>query len=1274
MATPDSGANRGAHHAEPAEILTQDQFAQALTLRRSQCGLTIRDVSRMTNIPLSTLGGYFSGRHLPPVSQPEAVATLLSVLGVPAEDVSAWQSMLARLRQLDGRRRTSSDTGPYRGLESYGIEDAEWFVGRETLVDELLAVHDELSMSRGRPRVHVVVGASGSGKSSVLHAGALARLRGRGSSVAALVPGSDPDQALRKCLGTIPGGAPDVLVVDQFEELFAIDVEGSTRRSFLEEITRLADPVKGPGAVVFLALRADFYVDAVNEPLVLPWLERSQTLVGPMTDAELRTVVTEPAARAGIPVEPELVELVLQDLAPREGALTASALPLLSHALLETWKRASGTALTVADYVGVGRIAGAVQRSAEAVYANLSPEGQAAARAVFSLLVSVDDEGVATRRRVEHGRLPKVAGVEEAVSAFVTQRILTTSTDTVEISHEALLDAWPRLRTWIDADRDQLRLRRRLTQGALGWQEQGRDPDGLLRGNLLALVQELPETVTRALPTVEQDFLEASVARDQARTLAERRRRRRLNRLFASIAALAAMSMVLSLVLVVTVHRANLARHAANSARDDALSRQVAIQANRLRDSDPALATQLSLAAYDISPTVEARSSVLDAAGSAQSTRLVGPDGLERAAASPDGHTIAVAGADGKVRFYRRRSDAAVPELDSTVTAGKGGPLFAAAFSPDGRLFAVGGTDATITVFDMADPSHPVAWPRALTGPRSTVQGLSFSPDGRELLAATSDPGLFRWALRHGRAALTAKRTKLAAAAQSVAIDRGGLIATGAADGSVELWRAERGRFRLLRRLPAGQSNNVVYAVAFSPDGRLLAAGGKDRLVRLWDVSGDPKPAAAPLTGPASWVNALAFNPSGTALAAAASGASIQVWSTRDWSLKDSFPGTANFTSVQFLAHDEQLLSGAVDGVTRIWSLVSPRLPAFKDSSWAVSYTGDGARMYVAVGTEDPSVVELDASDPLHPRRTGRVFRGPSSAGSIAAVAAVKPDGSELAAGTTTGNIVIWKLGPGHASRPVGTLHAAGQLVENVTYSRDGTLLAATSDDGTVAVYDTTGVGLPRLVHRLDAKALALGVDISPDDSFIAVGAADYKVHWWRLSPRTATALRPISGFTNYAYSVQFSPDGQTLAGGSTDRTVRLWKVSDPDHPRLIGSPLRGPANTVFSIAFSRDGRFLAGASQDGAVWVWKRSDPSTTPTLYAKLDSVGTPLYSVHADPAADGFAAVGALGQADYWPTDIDATARTLCSGTGTPISRQEWSQYVAGAAYRAPCPTLS
>lgn len=416
---------------DPGRITSQRDFGRELTLARQQARLTIRDVAKASGIPVSTVGDYFAGRHLPPARQPELLPSILAACQITeAEQVTRWLDALNRVRRAPGR--PPAGPAPYRGLASFQPEDAAWFFGREELALHLV----RLATGPGAPGLPLaVVGPSGSGKSSLLRAGLVPRLRSGttappgGRQVVLITPGATPVQTLAGQLAPLAwppaegplragllaqglredpqrharlasrGAEPPAIIVDQLEEIFTAGADEGERSEFVAALAALSQHT-----LVVLGLRADFYGHVLGYPALARTLQERQIVVGPMSAGQLRRAIGEPARKAGREVDDDLVEVLLADMRPHgasgAGGHEAGALPLLSHALLATWSHSRGSRLTVADYQASGGIRDAIARTAEQAYATLDAVGQELARQLFLRLVHVGEDGREARARL----------------------------------------------------------------------------------------------------------------------------------------------------------------------------------------------------------------------------------------------------------------------------------------------------------------------------------------------------------------------------------------------------------------------------------------------------------------------------------------------------------------------------------------------------------------------------------------------------------------------------------------------------------------------------------------------------------------------------------------------------------------------------------------------------------------------------------------------------------------------------------------------------------
>ncbi len=1206
-------------------VASREDLARELTALRQGARLSLRDLGKAAGVPFGTLGGWFRGANLPQPAQVDAFENVLGLCGVPEEERREWLAALAKVRATTPRRVLDGPS-PYRGLEAFQVEHSGWFFGREQLTGVLLR-----NVDAGRGPI-VVVGPSGSGKSSALRAGLLAELTNRGTTWSLCTPGAHP-------LSRLPEQPGEVLVIDQFEEIFTSCTDDTERTRFLDAVFALDVPV-------LIGLRADFYGEALRDPRLAEAVQADQVVVGPMSEADLRRAIVEPARKAQCEIDDALVALALKEIGAERGA-NAGALPLLSHALLTTWEhRGVDGRMSAAAYREAGGLDGAVARTAEAVYGTLSAEDRERARRMLLRLVHIG-EGIAdTRRRVDHAELAD--DVEDVLYRFVEARLLTAYADAVEISHEALLTAWPRLREWIDADRAGLRIHRQITDAARAWDEAARDPGGLLRTGRLAVAREwAADELHRAdLNQLESAFLDACATAELADTTAARRRTRSLQRL---VAALVVLLVVAASTTVYSVWQ----RSEANARHDVAVSRQLAGTAARLRDSDPALANQLALAAYQVAPTTEARSALLTSSATFEVARIVRPGRSRQAVAvSADGRRLAGAGAtegDNEILLW----DLQKPERRSEPLR-TNGMTYAAAFSPDGNVLATAGVDRVVALWSVGDTPTRLG---TLSGPADEVHAVEFSPDGKVVAAGSKDGKVYLWQVDSGTKQVVAGVASVNAIAFS---PDGKQLAAGDSAGEVRRWDVLSGQ---QIGAPIVASPSRINAVTFDPAGRTLLAGSNDGAVRSWDVRGEPVQGKPMVGAPGSWVNALAFSADGRTLAVAGAGSVVRLW--RNGSIVATLPHPDPVTAVAFRDNDQRLVTNAADGVARLWRLPGPVLPTTGDPTTTVVYRHDGKLMATAAG----DVRLWDTTNPSEPMLLPPVLRGPEGFDRVGGTAAMSSDGRLLAAGTTrAGNaVLLWDISDPLAPKALGVpLTGATALVEQVQFNPQGTLLIAAGDDETVRMWDIADPAHPKALPVLEPKlGFVFTIRVSPDGKLLAAGTSrGYLLVWDISDPARPVAAEPIAVSKTDVYSVAFH--GTTLATGAADGTVQLWD-SGSGRPARIGGPISGPDGRIHGLSFSPDGLTLAAGTGAGQVWLWDAADRKA-PVVTAVLDTGQNASWHVTFHPG--GHVLSSASGDIHLMDTDVAKVIDMVCRTSGDRITEGEWAKYAPGTPYRSPC----
>ncbi|MGA4956331.1 nSTAND1 domain-containing NTPase [Streptomyces lavendulocolor] len=1044
-------------------------------------------------------------------------------------------------------------------------------------------------------------------------------LSGGGPPDGGRVPGArapgrgERDGAAPESGGRRPPPVRPVLVVDQFEELFTLCSDEDERRAFVRVLTSLAtsrpETTGYDAAVVVIGVRADFTGRCLDLPDPPSLFTEGLFVLPPMSVAELCEAITRPALLAGAALEPGLVPLLLRDAGLRDdpgdpagprGAperAPSGALPLVSHALMATWQRREGATLTVAGYEATGGIQGAVARTAEDVFARLYPAEQRALRRMLVRLVHVADGAGATRRRTGRTALLEqfadAEGAAAALDAFVRARLITLDSDTVEITHEALLHAWPRLHGWIHADRAGLLIHQQLAQAAEEWEREGRDPSALYRGTRLDTVRAWADELDGAsrLGPREAAFLRASRAEEDGRAAQARRQVRWQQRMLATLVVLLAVALTAGGV-------AYQQRAGALDQERVARSQALAVRSTSLASGRPEASMLLAEEAYRTEATTEARGALLSTQSQAFSARLRGHRGPVNAVAfAPGARLVASASSDGTVRLWR------VADRRTTATYGVRGRVRAVAFAPDGRTLAVTSTEGPVRLWDPAGRragAGAAVLPARTTGARSVafaprgrtlavagadgtvllwdvpgarvvallpghagrVNAVAYAPDGRTLVSAGSDRTVRLWDGASGRplAVLRGHTDEVLGAAFA---PDGRTVATGGVDRAVRLWDARSGRGG---RVLTGHDDDV-NAVAFTPDGTTVVSAGGDGTTRLWDVrSGRP---AVTLTGHTDYVLGVAVDPGGAVLATAGFDRSVALWD-----LRGSVLTPRPFTEIWQAAYSPDgrtLATADADHTVRLWDVAGRRVLAtftgHRETVFSVAFSPDG-RTLASAGS-DGTVRLWDVAS----RRPPAVLTG--TRGDVFSVA-FSPDGRTLASAGSDGRVRLWDVA---SRRPSAVLPGHTDFANDVAFSPDGRTLASAGDDLAVRLWD---VDSRRPLAVLTGHTGAVrGVAFDPDGRMLASSGNDGVVRLWDVPSRRSVGA--LTGHTGSARGIAFSPDGRTLASSGNDRTVRLWDVPG----RRLWAALTGHTNAVWGIAFSRDGRTVASSSNDGTVRLW---------------------------------------------------------------------------------------
>ena len=1129
---------------------------------------------------------------------------------------------------------------PYKGLRAFTEADAHDFFGRETFVERLLdAVY--------RQPLVAVLGPSGSGKSSVVYAGLLPRLRDArvvSGPMAAndmdvnwlicdLRPGNHPFQVLAEALSglaeslaptgeRIRQGRPQevanvlqtdrgalasmldairnlaaqrypqpcrmLLVIDQFEELYTLCPEPESRRAFIDCLLQLLaiSPETAPGTAmtIVLTMRADFMGLAFAYRPFADQFQDASLILGPMHHQELQRAIEQPARHRQIAFESGLVTRVLQDVGDEPGTL-----PLLEFALALLWDDLAGDTLTHAAYEAIGEVTGALTSYAERVYDQLDTDEQGRAQRVLTRLVRPGEGTEDTRRRVARAELaetdwPLVQKLADA-RLVVTNRE-PTGQEMVEVVHEALIRSWSRLRFWMDADRA-FHLWRQHLRGA--WQQwTASDGDGgtLLRGGPLAEAETWMQRRGDDLGVSEQVFITASVNAEAARLEHERRQVQRLART-------AAVSQSL-----------NLATNArlALSERNTDLALALALEAGRIEA--PPAQVQLALA---------------DAAYAPGTQRcFIGHDGaIMGLALSADGRWAISASTDETLILWDVSSGSIVRRFE-----GHGGAVHDVALSADGRWAMSGSTDGTLQLWDVSSGSIV----RRFEGHGGAVHSLVLSADGHLAMSGSADESLLLWDVDSG--SILRRYRGHGGAVQSVALspDERTLL-SGSADKGVILWDVKRAepiyRFgglvdsyavlpREPTRIPQGHFD-TVHGVAFGPDGRTALSVSSDCGVMFWNLVTGRAIKRYESVRTSLW--GIALSPDQRSALIGSMDSRVVPMDLGEMQKMLILLGhTSRVRALCFGPDGRTALSGSDDGTLRLWDLHSgleERRLAYNDSFVAVTL---GANRLD--GLAESSATEADDAEFSYDMRHLQAASGVD----------ISPDGQMGLTGLWKGDIVLWDYASG---REIRRLQGHTEMMYAGTFFRpDGQTVVsgsghifAESSDNTLRLWDVA-TGAERQCFEGHTGSL-WSISVSPDGRYVASGAVDGTLRLWNLEQDTSRLLHDFTPqWTRY---ITYSPDGlyvlcNLTRGQSDDANETLYSL------RLIdvatGQEVRrfiGHREVVPTSAFSPDGQQVLSGGQDQYLILW---DASSGQIIY-RLDHYAA--VTAMAFSPGGGLAAIG-------------------------------------------------
>ena len=1185
--------------------------------------------------------------------------------------------------QLQAAPTLDEKTNPYKGLESFEAADSDKFFGRTALTEKL----QEFVTTHG---LTVVLGASGTGKSSLVKAGLIPQLKTQQGwrILAPFRPGESPFRALNNTLvqenlPVVDQETPEpgvknllarlanwsqlnpnsklLLVIDQFEELVTISRNDTEREQFLSGLAEAASAFPEQLRLV-LTLRNDFEPQ-LSDTALKPYWTSARFVVPAMAREQLREAIVEPAAAKVMYFEPPtLVDELIDEVMQMPGAL-----PLLSFTLRELYLKyiqsvregiRSERSITQTDYEELGGVTRSLTQRADFEYEQLKQRDEAytlTIKQVMLRMVAVD-VGELARRKVLLSELEypqtKNERVQEVIRQFTDARLLVKGQDSegncyLEPAHDALVRGWQKLQVWKQQEQESLILQRRLTPAALEWNSnqpttfhwsaprdwwkqfwhRQQQANFLWDTNpRLNFLKQILDSTDNWFNQVEAEFVRRSIER-------QRNNRRR---------TIGAVATGFAVVLGFAGYQWNQTQQAqiktliessnasfASGQQLDALiaGLKAGIKLQTLK--------RLGLADADFQRQVV---KVLSSAfyGIKELNRLDGhKGGVHCLSFSPNGQTIATASADNTVKLWTR---------DYTLLhnlAGHTAAVRSVSFSPDGQTIATASVDKTVRLWKRDGTLFKPL--RTLTGHEAVVTSVSFSPDGQTLASASWDSSVILWD-RNGNLIRRLPGHSQPVDEVSFSPDNR-MIASASWDGTVRLWKRNGTFLKTLKH------NGQVSAIRFSPDSKAIATASQETVLRLWKPDGTE-------ISPPIWtehndpVTSVSFSPDNQTIATASFDNTIKLWK-RNGTLLHTLTGhSAAVDSVNFSPDGQMVASASWDSTVRFWKPDGTRLnPQIRSNAEILGITFSPDGQTIATASKDKMVKLWKRDGTFLKLLTGH-------SASVTSVS-FSPDNQMIASASDDTTVKLWK----RDGTFIKTLPGHRGSVYGVSFSPNSQLIASAGDDRTVRLWRRDGTFLRTLPEHSAAVAR---VSFSPDGQRLASSGNDSTIKLWK---RDGALLRILGEHSDTVHSVSFSPDNQTLASASWDSTVKLWHWHQNG---ILLHTLNGHNNRVEDVSFSPNGKTLASASDDKTVKLWSK-DGALLSTLTGHSGVINSVSFSPDGKTLASGsndktiilwnlellelepLLKHGCNWVRDYLKTNLKVTKedRHLCDGTGTSRS---------------------
>ncbi|MFN2188768.1 MAG: adenylate/guanylate cyclase domain-containing protein, partial [Candidatus Promineifilaceae bacterium] len=1157
------------------------------------------------------------GRHrLKDMRRPERISQLV-VEGLPSsfpplksqEKIEPTPAAAIAAPKHELRQVGSS---PYRGLAAFRETDASLFFGREVFTEQLaLAVQE-------RGLVAVIVGPSGSGKSSTVFAGLLPQLRDNSEwLIIETRPGSQPFYALagallpaiedglgetermietKRLAQAIQEGElslfqvvnralerhPDVqrilLVIDQFEELFTLRTEPEEQRLYLDELlaaVEVAAPHRRSHLVLLLTLRADFMGQALTHRPFADTLQEGSLILGPMNREELQTAIEKPAELQGAAFESGLVQRILDDVGQEPGNL-----PLLEFALTLLWERMDDGWMTHAAYEEIGRVDGALARYAEEVFDGLNSDDKENSRRLFVQLVQPGEGTEDTRRVASRTELRKDQW--SLVQHLADRRLVVTGRDqsgvqTVEVVHEALIRGWDRLRSWMGEDRAFRTWQEGLRIALRGWEISDRDEGALLRGAPLAMAESWLVERESELSAAEQEFVQAGIDLREAKRAARDRRRR------LTMVGLAAGLLVATALVIFAFNAQKVAQREADVNHSLVLS---ANAQNAQENGTVDLALALALEAVDMEQPPAEAIRALTAIALGAGTRLVLPghdDFVRDVAVSPDTKSglsgscaeLNSEGActKGELILWDLESGSELRHFDGHTDW-----VNSVEFSPDGETAISGSSDGSIIEWDVKSGQAIQRY----DGHSDGVNSVAFSPDGQTFLSGSDDATLILWDSDSGDV-LQHFEGHTGGVTHVKFSQDGQKALSGSDDTTLILWEVPTGQE--IARFEGHTSS--VTGVAFHPDGQSILSSA-DNSIRMWDIETGEETRQQSFGSTPTWIE---LSPDGNTLLIGGIGTDMRIWDLTRWqdvqTLMSGRQAELVEISAAAISPDSLLaLSGATDGGLRLWNLegqaASRRFETGGTPLLAIDISPDGNRLLTGDITDQIVLWDIESGESINSFEDQAVGVCPNCI-------SFTPDSLYGLVGSSDGfgetnarNLALWEVDTG---RRIRSYEGHRSIIRSAALSPDGQLALSGSQDyggdygNDLLLWD---VQTGQQIRRFDTDDDITSISFNADGSRALTGSVfGSNLTLWDVA--AGKQIRRFEGPVDLVFDVAFGPDEKSALSVSSDGSITEWDIETGEVLRR----LLGHDSWVWSLDVSPDGHYIISGDEDGTIILW---------------------------------------------------------------------------------------